>query len=551
MALAATYARFSTDLQSERSIEDQVALCRAFADRERMAIVSTFSDRAKSGASVFGRDGLMAMMVAAKAREFDVLLVEHTDRIARSMRDLADIHEKLSFYGIAIRAVHSGATLDTAMVGLFGLVGQMQREDGAKKVRRGMAGVVRAGRHAGGRAYGYRAVAGAAGELEPVEAEVAVVRRIFAAYVAGDAPRSIAGTLNREGVAPPRGRAWNASTINGNAARGTGILQNELYAGRIVWNKVRMVKDPETGRRVSRANAATERQAVDAPHLAIVEPDTFAAAQARRSVRAAVPRQHRRPPKRLLSGLLKCGACGAGMSLHGKDKTGKSRIRCSASIESGTCSHSRKYYVEAIEELTVRGLREELRDPRLIAEYVAEYRAERKRLAGDAVNRRNKISTRAGEVAREIDRLVDAIATGSAPAAAVGKRLAALEEEQRALVAEAASVESTVDVVTLHPAAVARYLAQVEDLAGVLAASGDLSTGSAAASFREIVESVIVHPVPARASLEIEVRGFLAALTNDRGMKPACRLSGDQVVAEDRYTPKPRPLFAFWPRAAA
>ena len=76
----------------------------------------------------------------------------------------------------------------------------------------------------------------------------------------------------------------------------------------------------------------------------------------------------------------------------------------------------------------------------------------------------------------------------------------------------------------------------------MLAASGDISTGSAAVSFREIVESVIVHPVPARATLEIEVRGFLAALTNDRGMKPACRLSGGQMVAEEGLEPPTRGL---------
>jgi site-specific DNA recombinase len=42
--------------------------------------------------------------------------------------------------------------------------------------------------------------------------------------------------------------------------RGTGLLQNELYAGRLVWNKVRMVKDPDTGKRVSRANPRSEWQ---------------------------------------------------------------------------------------------------------------------------------------------------------------------------------------------------------------------------------------------------------------------------------------------------
>ena len=44
------------------------------------------------------------------------------------------------------------------------------------------------------------------------------------------------------------------STIAGNAARGTGILNNELYLGRLVWNRLRYVKDPSTGKRVSRLN---------------------------------------------------------------------------------------------------------------------------------------------------------------------------------------------------------------------------------------------------------------------------------------------------------
>ena len=85
-----------------------------------------------------------------------------------------------------------------------------------------------------------------------VEAEACVVRRIFAAYAAGASPRAIAATLNGEGVAPPRGKNWNASTINGNGKRGHGILRNSLYAGAQIWNRVRMVKDPATGRRVSR-----------------------------------------------------------------------------------------------------------------------------------------------------------------------------------------------------------------------------------------------------------------------------------------------------------
>jgi predicted site-specific integrase-resolvase len=54
MTRAVIYARFSTELQNEKSTEDQIALCRAYADRQKIDVIATFEDRARSGASVFG-----------------------------------------------------------------------------------------------------------------------------------------------------------------------------------------------------------------------------------------------------------------------------------------------------------------------------------------------------------------------------------------------------------------------------------------------------------------------------------------------------------------
>src|SRR5690606_15964431 len=129
-----------------------------------------------------------------------------------------------------------------------------------------------------------------------------VVRRIFSLYRNGTSPRSIAAMLNKEGVPPPRGRAWNASTINGNKARGHGIIQNPLYRGQIVWNRVRMVLDPDTGKRISRINPESDWRYADAPHLRIVEDDDAEAALRRkeettREVTLKGPRT-----KRMLSG---------------------------------------------------------------------------------------------------------------------------------------------------------------------------------------------------------------------------------------------------------
>jgi hypothetical protein len=117
----------------------------------------------------------------------------------------------------------------------------------------------------------YRPISGQSGILEIQETEAAIVRRIFKGYAAGKSPRDIAAALNRERIPGPRGGPWNASTIGGSRKRGNGILQNELYNGRIVWNRQRFVKDPETSRRVSRPNPQSEWMAADAPQLRIVD----------------------------------------------------------------------------------------------------------------------------------------------------------------------------------------------------------------------------------------------------------------------------------------
>jgi site-specific DNA recombinase len=73
-----------------------------------------------------------------------------------------------------------------------------------------MSGVIRDGRHAGGRAYGYRPVLSKPGELLIDVDEAAIVREIFESYVGDRTPREIAAALNKRKVSPPRGRYWTA-----------------------------------------------------------------------------------------------------------------------------------------------------------------------------------------------------------------------------------------------------------------------------------------------------------------------------------------------------
>src|SRR6266436_4590131 len=394
---AVIYARFSTDLQNERSIEDQIILCRGYASREGIDVIEVYEDRARSGGSIMGRGGLLRLLDQARDRSFDVAVVEALDRLSRDMEDLAGIHKRLSFLGVEIRAVHEGV-VNTVLVGLRGLVGQLYREDNAHKIRRGMAGRITRGLHAGGITYGYAPVPGKTGKRQLVEDQVAVIRRIFQEYIAGRTPRDIAHNLNRDGIRPPRGNAWNASTINGNLQRGYGILQNELYAGRLVWNKIRMVKDPDTGRRVSRPNPRSEWQSTEVPELAIISRKLFDTAQERKQARGQTHPTFQRKPKHILSGLLRCGCCGSGMSTSGKDKSGRVRIRCSAATESGTCPEPKTFYLETVENAVLSALTSELRQPKIVAEYVRTYHEEWQRLAEESNAKKARLERRLADI---------------------------------------------------------------------------------------------------------------------------------------------------------
>src|SRR5262245_39132972 len=147
MLRAAIYSRYSSDLQSDRSIEDQVVLCTDFALRQNLTIVAAYDDRARSGASIIRRDGVQAMMDAARDGQFEVLIVEALDRLSRDQEDLAGIYKRLTHVGIEIRAVHDGKA-DVIQVGIRGLVGALYLQDLQHKIRRGMAGRVRDGRSA-------------------------------------------------------------------------------------------------------------------------------------------------------------------------------------------------------------------------------------------------------------------------------------------------------------------------------------------------------------------------------------------------------------------
>ncbi len=145
-------------------------------------------------------------------------------------------------------------------------MGALYLKDLADKTRRGLRGRVEAGKSGGGNSYGYDVVKALTDSGKPErgarrinEREAAIVRQVFSDYAAGISPRAIAHALNKKGIPGPSGNGWGPSTIYGNWRRGTGILNNELYIGHMVWNRQRHVKDPFTGRRQAKPNQAPKR----------------------------------------------------------------------------------------------------------------------------------------------------------------------------------------------------------------------------------------------------------------------------------------------------
>ncbi len=535
MKRTAIYARYSTELQQERSIEDQVELCRSYAARNKLEVIAVYDDRARSGASIYGRDGLMRLLDGARDGKFEVILIEALDRLSRDQEDLAGIWKRLNFLGIELRAVHEG-TADQIQIGVRGLLGSLFLTDLAHKVRRGMQGVIRDGRHAGGRAYGYRPVLGKSGELEIVEEEAQIVRQIFVDYVGGKTPREIAFALNKKGVTPPRGGNWTASTINGNKKRHHGILLNELYAGQVIWNRVKMVKDPDTGRRISRSNPPEEWKRAEARHLAIVDAALFNSAQQRKAERTFEAPQKQRKAKFLLSGLLKCGCCGGGLSMKDRDH-GRVRIHCSTMRESGSCENRKIFYMDDVEKAVLAGLQQHLKAPRLLKEFAKSYQEERERLASEKRRVRGKLETQLGQIQRGIDRLWADYEAERVSMDIAGPKLKELHVQKLAIEEELSDAPVGEKVVGLHPASLREYEEQVRQLQVMFGQGITPDYEEAANKIRSLISRVTLRP--SQEGFKLELQGRLALLMGAPALYPNMRIasSGGSMVAEEGLEP--------------
>ena len=292
---AALYARSSSDEQRPESIEDQIVKCRRYCEALGWTVVGTYADAAITGSTVL-RPEYQRLLQDAERGLFDVVVVEAVDRLSRRLSDLAAFHDIVDFRKVKLFATDRGE-INGLMVGLLGSMAQAFLEDFKGKTKRGLTGKILAGLSAGSLGYGYKVDPEAKGKRIILDEEARVVRRIFEDYANGASPRAIAATLNAEGFPGPRGRDWIDTTIRGQVERGTGILNNELYTGRLVWNRCSYVRDPSTRKRLARMNPKGEWEESTDETLRIVDDALWKRVTAKQAeVRTAMARDEHGVP---------------------------------------------------------------------------------------------------------------------------------------------------------------------------------------------------------------------------------------------------------------
>lgn len=439
----AIYARYSSKLQTEKSIEDQVGLCEAHARREGWEVAQIYADRALSGTSMAPRKSLLRLVADAKDGKFNVVLTEGLDRLTRNQVDTAYFYHAMTFVDVKIYSIADGSFVNEMHVGFKGIQHAMFIKDLGQKTRRGQEGTVKKGLISGSLAYGYRIVRSVktpSGGREIDEAQADIVRRIYNEWNSGVSVLAIAKRLNVEGIPGADGGLWRPSTIFGSARAGTGILRNELYRGVNKWGKNQIRRTPE-GTIVRRLAPESALVVVDVPHLRIIDDTVFLAAQQRLNSGRGLLLHKRKRPKHLLAGLLQCDVCKNGYILL--DGT---RYGCSGRSALGVCENSRRVGRAELEKAVLDLIVFNLLEPELLREYVREYDVESRKQAEESVQRVGLLGKRVTQVKSDLSRLIAALKHPDMSGASVpiiSQEINVLASEQEKLDAELAEAQSS------------------------------------------------------------------------------------------------------------
>lgn len=442
LPVAASYARYSSDLQHPESIPDQQRRCRDKAQENGYAIATEFefADEAVSGTKS-DREGLNALMAAAEDRLFRVIYFESLSRLARESIITLPIL-KLLVYVYEIRVVSINDGIDSAsdtwetLAAIVSLNNDLYLRALSKMVFRGQEGNVFARISVGDWCFGYKSEpipgseTGRRGKnakprmryiIDPESS--AWVVRIFQWFV--EEKRSIQW-ITRELTkrnAPKDHRSskpgWHHSYVRR-------VLCNAKYVGRWSWGKHKNVRNPLNGKIHQKERDETECEKWDRefPELRIISEEIFAQAQDRLAEYADMgsrrpngqltgssSKSSRLTPRHLLSGIVRCGECEGTFHVSG---AGGKYLTCQK-YGRGSCSCRTKLQRERaermiIDEIATRVLSNAAWKSAIYEKAVAAFRELSSRLPSELESKQKALSAAEQKISRLLDQVEDGIA---------------------------------------------------------------------------------------------------------------------------------------------
>ena len=314
-----TYTRVSTAMQVDGySLDAQKAKMKAYADYNDYEIVGEYEDAGKSGKSIEGRAQFSQMMEDIKSGKDGVsyVLVFKLSRFGRNAADVLSSLQVMQDFGANLVCVEDGidSSKDAGklMISVLSAVAEIERENIRVQTMEGRIQKAREGRWNGGFApYGYQLVDG---KLMINEEEAEAIRVIYDQYVHTDiGANGIAKYLENHGIRKiPRQNGKNP-LFDAHLIRL--ILKNPVYCGKIAYGRRKTEKVRGT-RNEYKLVEQDNYLLADGLHEPIVSEEVWQAAQVKMLAQAKKYEHVNRGKDEhvhLLSGIVKCPVCGAGM----------------------------------------------------------------------------------------------------------------------------------------------------------------------------------------------------------------------------------------------
>ena len=313
------YTRVSTTMQIDGySLDAQKTKMKAFCDYNEYEIAGEHEDAGKSGKSIEGRVSFNQMMEDIKSGKDEVsyVLVFKLSRFGRNAADVLATLQVMQDFGVNLICVEDGidSSKDAGklMISVLSAVAEIERENIRVQTMEGRMQKAREGKWNGGFApYRYSLIDG---KLEVNEEEAVAIRMIFDQYVNTDlGANGIAKYLENHGI--HKIARQNGKNPLFDAALIRRIIQNPVYSGKISYGRRRTEKVHGT-RNEYRQVKKDDYLLVDGLHEALVSEEVWEQAQVKVAAQAKKYEKVNRDKREkihLLSGILKCPVCGAGM----------------------------------------------------------------------------------------------------------------------------------------------------------------------------------------------------------------------------------------------